>query len=167
MNERPQLRYNKVLQEVVSNQREVLTEMNNSNSINGGKIEMVEIAHPKTEDLSKIVICCLLPYELVTFKEYTENLSAIFNEVFLHGKDFIFVFNQTNEQSTVPNQLVISLLLQYILKTDLKKVKKIRLVSEDRNICTLIRYEILKESEDHRREYRYERLKINELEPSI
>lgn len=91
----------------------------------------------------------------MTFKEYTENLTIIFNEIFLHGKDYIFVFNQTNEQSTVPNQLVIGLLLQYIVKQEFKKMKKIRFVSEDRNICTLIRYEILKESEDHKKEYRY------------
>lgn len=48
MNERPHLRYNKVLQEVVSNQREVLAEMTNSSSKYGGNIEIVEIAHPKT-----------------------------------------------------------------------------------------------------------------------
>lgn len=79
----------------------------------------------------------------------------------------MFVFNQTNEQSTVPNQLVVCLLLQYIMKNEFKKMKRMRFVSEDRNICTLIRYEMIKESETHQKEYKFERLKINELEPSI
>ena len=78
-------------------------------------------------------------YDSVTTEDYQSYLVRILNEVFLNSKELLFVFSQTSEQHTLPNQVVISLILEYIATMEPKRVVKVKLASEDRNICNLCR----------------------------
>jgi hypothetical protein len=97
-------------------------------------------------EFKKVVICCMPSYESIDYLSYFDKLVIVLNEVLGQAKEFMFVFNQTSGQNTIPNQIVISLFLKYLEQNTQKERINIKLVSEDKNICSLFRLEIMKGS---------------------
>jgi hypothetical protein len=100
------------------------------------------------------VINCVLPsYESCEQKEYITLVQSLLRDTFCNRpKDYLILFSQTNEFNSLPNQLIIGVLFATLLESNTSKLtaEKVRLVSQDKNICNLFKLELSKVYSQHR-----------------
>lgn len=79
------------------------------------------------------------------------------------------MLSQTSEFNSLPNQLIVGLLFEVLLESESSPIQaeKIRLVSQDRNICNLFKLELSKVYAQHRTSLEFERVKLYEIENEI
>jgi len=81
------------------------------------------------------------------------------------------VLSQTGEYNSLPNQLIVAVLLQVLLNAQSVQLQaeRVRLVSQDRNICSLFKLELSKvyAEDKNRTSLEFERVKLYEIENEI
>jgi hypothetical protein len=102
----------------------------------------------------KKVINCVLPsYGNCEQKEYITLVQTLVRDILCNkSKDYLIVLSQTNEFNNLPNQLIVGVLLGTLLESNTIKLiaEKVRLVSQDKNICNLFKLELSKVYAQHR-----------------
>ena len=108
-------------------------------------LEALEVfSSPKGLGFKKVITCLMPYYPNMRLEEYIARFRKALKDIFSKGKSFIFIFNQTSECNTLPNQLLVSLLLEFLASESSLKVSKIQLVSPEKKICDLFRLEAYK-----------------------